>query len=190
MDDQAPEQDSSDSDRAAAEDLSISAEMYAQLKRLANFHLRTYRQDMTLNCTALVHEAYLKMAASSSETDGSHEHYAAVASLAMRQILVDYARRKKAKKYGGDAIQVTLQESSASTDATSIDLLALDDALSKLAETDPLLEKVVAMRFFGGFSIAETARALDRSTRSIERDWTRARIYLYRDLGLAGGELT
>ena len=188
MDDQEPRQDDLASDRAAAEDLSISTDMYAQLKRLASFHLRTYRKDMTLNCTALVHEAYLKLAASSSETDGSGEHYAAVASLAMRQILVDYARRKKAKKYGGDAVQVTLQESSAPEESMPIDLLALDDALTKLAETDPLLEKVVTMRFFGGFSIAETAQALDRSTRSIERDWTRARMYLYRDLDLGGNE--
>ncbi len=188
MDDQEPRQDDSASDRAAAEDLSISTDMYAQLKRLASFHLRTYRKDMTLSCTALVHEAYLKLAASSSETDGSGEHYAAVASLAMRQILVDYARRKKAKKYGGDAVQVTFQESSAPEESMPIDLLALDDALTKLAETDPLLEKVVTMRFFGGFSIAETAQALDRSTRSIERDWTRARMYLYRDLDLGGNE--
>ncbi len=175
----------SDADEAIAEGLSISTEMYAQLKRLAGFHLRTHRQDLTLNCTALVHEAYLKLAASSSKTDGSLEHYAAVASIAMRQILVDYVRRKKAAKHGGDATMVTLQESSLATEGPSVDLLALDAALTSLAETDPLLEQVVVMRFFGGFSTAETAAALNRSARSIERDWTRARMYLYRDLGLA-----
>jgi len=183
MDDRLAEMNTDDD--SAAKDLQLSAEMYAQLKRLAGFHLRNHQHNLTLNCTALVHEAFLMLEASASETDGSREHYAAVASLAMRQILVDYGRRKKAMKYGGDAIQLTLQESSASTAGPSVDLLALDAALKKLAETDPILEKVVVMRFFGGFSIAETAAALDRSTRSIERDWTRARLYLYRDLDLA-----
>lgn len=172
----------------AATSVGLSTETYEQLKRLAHFHLRTFRKDMTLNCTALVHEAFLKLQASDSETVNSQEHYAAVASMAMRQILVDYVRRKKAKKHGGDALQVTLQESSAVTDAPSVDLLALDDALKKLSSTDPLLEKVVVMRFFGGFSIAETALALSRSTRSVERDWTRARLYLYQDLNLQNSE--
>ncbi len=172
-------------DEARAAGLSMSPQMYAQLKRLAGFHLRTQRRDLTLNCTALVHEAFLKLAASESRTDGSDAHYASVASLAMRQILVDYVRRKKAAKHGGNATRVTLQESSLATQGPSVDLLALDDALTRLAETDPLLEQVVVMRFFGGFSTAETAAALNRSTRSVERDWTRARLYLYRDLGLA-----
>ncbi len=177
---------SGDADRAAG--LSMSVEMYAQLKRLAGFHLKTHRRDLTLNCTALVHEAYLKLAASSSDTDGSDEHYASVASLAMRQILVDYVRRKKTAKHGGNTTRVTLQESSLATEDASVDLLALDEALLKLAELDPLLEQVVVMRFFGGFSTAEIATALNRSARSIERDWTRARLYLYRDLGLADVE--
>ena len=79
-------------------------------------------------------------------------------------------------------VQVTLQESSASAETPSVDLLALDSALERLSATDPMLEKIVVMRFFGGFTIAETAEALNRSTRSVERDWTRARMYLYRDL--------
>jgi RNA polymerase sigma factor (TIGR02999 family) len=165
--------------------LGISVELYQQLKRLAHHHLRSHRKDMTLNCTALVHEAFLKMQQSSAETPESSEHFASVASMAMRQILVDYIRKKNASKYGGDAVKVTLQESSASTEAPSIDVLALDDALQKLGDIDRLLEKVVVLKFFGGFSTAETATALDRSVRSIERDWTRARLYLYRDLGLA-----
>ena len=167
-----------------AQDLGITRDTYEQLKRLAHHYLRSYRRDMTLNCTALVHEAYLKIHSSDSGAPASRSHFAAVAAMAMRQILVDYVRKKNAKKHGGDALQVTLQESSASTDARSVDLLALDSALDKLAGTDPMLEKVVVMRFFGGFSIAETAAALNRSTRSIERDWTRARMYLYRDLDL------
>lgn len=171
-------------DAQIARDLEISGDAYAQLKRLAHHYLRSYRRDMTLNCTALVHEAYLKLQTSKADAPESKSHYLAVASMAMRQILVDYVRQKNASKYGGDVVQVTLQESSVANDTPSIDLLALDSALDRLSATDPLLEKVVIMRFFGGFTVAETAEALSRSTRSVERDWTRARMYLYRDLGL------
>lgn len=184
MDDQTGKPLQDVTEEEAANRVGLSAETYAQLKRLAHFHLQTFRKEMTLNCTALVHEAFLKLKASENETIHSQEHYAAVASMAMRQILVDYIRKKAAKKHGGDVLQVTLQESSATTDARSIDLLALDDALEKLSLTDPVLEKVVVLRFFGGFSVAETAAALSRSVRSVERDWTRARLYLYRDLHL------
>ena len=106
--------------------------------------------------------------------------------MAMRQILVDYVRQKNAGKHGGDVLKVTLQESSVATETPSVDLLALDSALDRLSATDPMLERIVVMRFFGGFTIAETAEALGRSTRSVERDWTRARIYLYRDLASGG----
>lgn len=184
MDDKTGELLQDEAEEEAANRVGLSTETYAQLKRLAHFHLRTFRKDMTLNCTSLVHEAFLKLRASEVETIHSEEHYAAVASMAMRQILVDYVRKKAAKKHGGDVLQVTLQESSATTDAPSVDLLALDDALEKLSQTDPVLEKVVVLRFFGGFSIAETAAALSRSVRSVERDWTRARLYLYQDLHL------
>lgn len=184
MDDRAKGEREDAKDARSAQNLGITRNTYEQLKRLAYHYLRAYRQDMTLNCTALVHEAYVKIHSSESGAPESRSHYSAVAAMAMRQILVDYVRKKNAKKHGGEALQVTFQESSASTDARSVDLLALDSALDKLAEIDPLLEKVVVMRFFGGFSIAETATALQRSTRSVERDWTRARMYLYRDLDL------
>ncbi len=169
-------------DAEVAEKLGISDDVYVALKRLAQHYLRTYRRDMTLNCTALVHEAYLKLESSKTDAPESSSHYLAVAAMAMRQILVDYVRQKNAEKHGGDVLQVTLQESSVATETPSVDLLALDSALDRLSATDPMLERIVVMRFFGGFTIAETAEALGRSTRSVERDWTRARIYLYRDL--------
>ena len=182
MEDRETGQPPAPTDASTARHLGITEDTYAQLKRLAYHYLRSYRRNMTLNCTALVHEAYLKLESSKTDAPESPEHYLAVASMAMRQILVDYVRQKNAKKYGGDVVQVTLQESSASAETPSVDLLALDSALERLSATDPMLEKIVVMRFFGGFTIAETAEALNRSTRSVERDWTRARMYLYRDL--------
>ena len=182
MEDREKGQSQSAGDARTAQHLGITEDTYAQLKRLAHHYLRSYRRNMTLNCTALVHEAFLKLQSSKTDAPESTSHYLAVASMAMRQILVDSVRQKSAGKYGGDALQVTLQESSAATQTPSIDLLALDKALDRLSATDPLLEKIVVMRFFGGFTIAETAEALSRSTRSVERDWARARMYLYRDL--------
>ncbi len=182
MDDQERVQSESAREGGELDQLGIGEETYAQLKRVAHHYLRGYRRNMTLNCTALVHEAYLKLETSKTDAPESKSHYLAVASMAMRQILVDYVRQKNTGKHGGDALKVTLQESSAATNTPSIDLLALDRALDKLSAADPLLGRIVIMRFFGGLTIAETADALDRSTRSVERDWTRARMYLYRDL--------
>lgn len=182
MDDREQDQSDTATDGSTLDHLGISEETYAQLKRVAHHYLRAYRRNMTLNCTALVHEAYLKLETSGTDAPETKAHYLAVVSMAMRQILVDYVRQKNTGKHGGDALQVTLQESSAATETPSIDLLALDRALDKLSAADPLLGRIVIMRFFGGLTIAETAEALDRSTRSVERDWTRARMYLYRDL--------
>lgn len=182
MDENPGSQDDSEGISRAARSLGISSDVYAELKRVAHHNLRNYQRDFTLNCTALVHEAYLKLRSSESDSPSSKSHYLAVASLAMRQILVDYVRRKNAEKHGGNAMRVTLQESSAADETPSIDLLALDEALGKLAAIDPLLEKVVVLRFFGGLSNAETAEVLERSTRSVERDWARARMYLYQEL--------
>ena len=182
MEDRETGQPPAPTDASTARHLGITEDTYAQLKRLAYHYLRSYRRNMTLNCTALVHEAYLKLESSKTYAPESPEHYLAVASMAMRQILVDYVRQKNAKKHGGDVVQVTLQESSAAAETPSVDLLALDSALERLSATDSMLEKIVVMRFFGGFTTAETADALNRSTRSVERDWTRARMYLYRDL--------
>lgn len=163
--------------------------MYQQLKQIARQRLGSYRSGVTLDCTGLVHEAYLKISASNSEfdqgTDG--DHFLAVASMAMRQILVDHARKKRADKRGGGAVHVTLQEAQVGEEARTIDLIALDDALQKLATRDADLEKLVVLRFFAGLSMDQTARILGKSLRTTERDWTRARLYLYRELKTGEG---
>ena len=166
----------------------LPEEVYFQLKRLAAHHLRTYRQGGTLNCTALVHEAFLKLQSSASTPDGGpgSQHYMATASLAMRHILVDHVRRNQADKRGGNAWHVTLQDSVASQDEPVLDLLALDDALKRLGQRDKLLEQVVVLRFFAGLNMSQTAEVLGRSVRSTERDWARARTYLFRELEPAG----
>lgn len=174
----------SDQSQTHAEALGLSPEVYSQLKQMAHAHLRTYKAGMTLNCTALVHEVFLKLHNSSTEFNGADRknHFLAVASLAMRHILVDYARQKKADKRGSGALHLTLQESLVSEEAPAVDLLELDMALEKLAKRDPMLEKLVVLRFFAGLNTNQIAEALERSTRSIERDWTRARVYLFREL--------
>jgi RNA polymerase sigma factor (TIGR02999 family) len=171
-----------------AEQLGLTPEIYTQLKKMAYAHLRTYRPGMTLNCTALVHEVFIKLngkiAGFKDSTDGNH--FLAVASIAMRQILVDYARLKKAEKRGGGAPHLTLQESQLAEDAPAVDLLELDMAMENLAKRDPLLEKLVTLRFFAGMNTQQIAGVLGRSTRSVERDWTRARVYLFRELKPVG----
>jgi len=167
-----------------AKNLGLSDEVYSQLKQMAHAHLRSYQSGMTLNCTALVHEVFLKLHSNTIgfKGDDRNNHFLAVASLAMRHILVDYARQKKADKRGNGALHLTLQESLVSEEAPTVDLLELDQALVKLAKRDPLLEKLVVLRFFAGLNTKQIAEALERSTRSVERDWTRARVYLFREL--------
>lgn len=153
-------------------------EVYDDLRRIARNHLRRHRASLTLNTTAVVHEAYLKLA----DGHGAWEHRAhfyALASTAMRQLLVDNARRRHADKRGGGVIHVTLSEAAATSATPAMDVLALDVALKDLATIDPMLERVVECRFFAGLSVEETALALERSTRSVERDWARARAYLF-----------
>ena len=163
----------------------LTPELYAQLKKIAYSRLHSYQQGITLNCTSLVHEAFLKIRGTSHQFNDEN-HYLAVASMAMRQILVDYARCKKSAKRGAGAIHITLQESKIKDDAPNVDLLELNDALIALSERDPLLEKLVVLRFFAGLNVKQTAEILGRSTRSAERDWTRARVYLYRELAANG----
>ncbi len=166
----------------------LTAEMYAQLKQIAYARLQGYRSGITLNCTALVHEAFLKLCNSSSglSSHNSESHFLAVASIAMRQILVDYARGKNAKKRGSGALHVTLQESQLAATTSELNIIHLDEALQRLAQRDPLLEKLVMLRFFAGLNVNQTAEIMGRSTRSTERDWTRARVYLFRELAADG----
>jgi len=184
-----PEPTGAGGDREQAEALGLSPEVYSQLKQMAHAHLRSYRAGMTLNCTALVHEVFLKLHSNASNFNNGSDgnHFLATASMAMRHILVDYARHKKADKRGSGALHLTLQESLVSEEAPTVDLLELNMALENLAKRDPLLEKLVVLRFFAGLNMEQIGNALSRSTRSVERDWTRARVYLFRELEPHGG---
>jgi len=152
--------------------------VYDDLRRIAHHHLQLERADHTINTTALVHEAYLRLGRGQEAVWRSRAQFFAFTSSAMRHILIDYARRRHADKRGGTRIQVPLGENTAAVDAQAADLLALDEALDKLAERDTRIAKVVECRFFGGLSSEETAEALGCSARTVERDWVRARAYL------------
>jgi RNA polymerase sigma factor (TIGR02999 family) len=152
--------------------------VYDDLRQIAHRHLKLDRADHTINTTALVHEAYLRLAQYQDGVWRSRAQFFAFASKAMRHILIDYARRQQAEKRGGTRIQVPLRENLAAVDTEVADLLALDEALTLLAARSERMAKVVECRFFGGLSVAETAEALDASERTVQREWTRARAYL------------
>jgi len=154
--------------------------IYDDLRRIAHRHLgRHGLQGSTINTTGLVHELYLNLVDQTRASWRGRAHFFAVASKAMRHILIDYIRRQKAEKRGGGQIRVPLFDNVGNTDASSPDLIALDEALTLLAEQDPRLGQVVECRFFGGMTVEETAEALGVGRRTVERDWTRARTYLH-----------
>lgn len=168
-----------DGDSTAIDLDALVPEVYETLRRIAHRHLRQHAPGVTLGTTAVVHEAYLKLAQGRGRWS-ERAHFFALASTAMRQLLVDHARRRNADKRGAGIAHVTLIDAVAiAPENPSLDVLALDSALDTLEAIDPNLVRVVECRFFAGLSVAETAEALDRSTRSVERDWARARAYLY-----------
>lgn len=156
--------------------------IYDELRQIARRHLRGERFDHTLNTTALVHESYLSLARHSGVSFQDRSHFLALASTVMRHILIDYARRHRAQKRGGDRIRVTLREEDLPFEDRTTELLALDEALDALSQRSPRLGQVVECRVFGGLTVRETADALSVSPRTVERDWTRAKAYLYRAL--------
>lgn len=156
----------------------LVAETYDALRRIASRQLARQNTGASLNTTMIVHEAWLKLSASERPSYTDRNHYLATASRAMRQILVDHARRKTADKRGGGAAHVQLDENLVADTAPSDAILTIDEALAVLSDRVPELEAVVECRFFAGLTVDETAQALDRSARTVERQWTRARIYL------------
>lgn len=164
--------------------------VYDHLRRLARAQLRKQRPGHTLGTTALVHEAYLRLVDPARAGYRDRGHFLAVASTAMRHILVDYARRRLAQRRGGGESPVTLEEarvgSGTASDDQAVEVLALDEALSDLATRNERLARLVELRFFGGLSVEETAEALDVSTRTVKRDWRKARAILYRALAERG----
>lgn len=164
-------------DREASEQLLPL--VYQELRALAGSHFRGQPVNHTLQPTALVHEAYLRMIDAPSDRWQSRDHFFAVAALAMRQILTDSARRRKALKRGGDAARIDVDPGDlGEPDKNGIDIVALDEALEVLAKNDPRRHRVVELRFFGGMEMAAIARVLDVSLSTVEADWRAAKAWL------------
>lgn len=156
--------------------------VYDELHRIAGRLMRR-EGEHTLQPTALIHEAYLRLAGDRSPRIEDRTDFVRLAARAMRNVLVDHARRKRSAKRGGDRLQVALDDELLETNADGERLLLLDDALRKLANLDPQLAAIVELRFFGGLGHRETARALDTSVRSVERGWRTARAWLAATMG-------
>jgi RNA polymerase sigma factor (TIGR02999 family) len=156
--------------------------VYQELHRLAGRHLGRERGGHTLQTTALVHEAYLRLVDQKQVQWQNRAHFFAVAAQMMRRILVDYARARRFAKRGGGAQQVSLDEALVVSDERAADVVALDEALNALAEFDERKSKMVELRFFGGLSIEETAEVLNVSPGTVMRDWTLAKAWLQREI--------
>jgi RNA polymerase sigma factor (TIGR02999 family) len=156
--------------------------VYAELREIAGAHMRRERPDHTLQPTALVHEAFLRMAGSAALSAQDRTHFLRTASQAMRRVLVDHARARNAQKRGG-ALHVTLDEAIAGQREPAVDMLALDDALTRLGAAEPRWAQVVELRYFAGLEIPEVAAALGISPATVKRDWQFARAWLSKELG-------
>src|SRR5262245_55581802 len=167
-------------DRAALDQLMPL--VYGELRRLAKHHMRRERAGHTLQTTALIHEAYLRMIDANQVRLENRRHFFAAASRLRRQVLTDLARERGSHKRGGGAEQVSLDETLMVSEQRDEGLLALDEALWALAELDARKSQVVELRFFGGLSVEETAEALDVSVETVHRDWRLARSWLLRKL--------
>lgn len=169
-------------DRAALE--AVLPLVYQELRRLARYHLRQQRPNHTLQATALVHEAYLKLSQEKSLRVESRAHFLGIAAQLMRWILVDYERSRRAAKRGAGVTPLSLSAELATLDLPSVDvdLLALDEALGKLAELDPQQSRIVELRYFAGLSIEDTAQFLGISPATVKRSWASARLWLLREM--------
>ena len=175
-----------DGDRDALDRL--TPVVYAELRRLARRYMRGERPGHSLQTTALVNEAYMRLVDYKSMQWQNRAHFFAVSAQLMRRILVDHARRHNLKR-GGGVQHVSLEETAIVDDDRPADLVALDDAMNALARIDPRKVQVVEMRFFGGLSVEETAEVLKVSPVTVMRDWSTAKAWLYRELtgGATGG---
>ena len=156
--------------------------VYTELRRIALHYLKNERSDHTLQSTALVNEAYVRLTEQQLPQWQNRAHFFAVAAQIMRQILVDYARSHRASKRGGDVYKLALDEAEEQPQVLDVDIVALDDALKTLSEMDLQQGRVVELKFFGGLSIEDTAEVLGISTSTVKRDWITARAWLFREL--------
>jgi RNA polymerase sigma factor (TIGR02999 family) len=153
-----------------------------ELHRLAHHYMSRERAGHTLQTTALIDEAYLRLADNSNPVWRNRNHFVAAAAQLMRRIMVDHARARLSLKRGGGAVRVTLDETALVTDTRSEELLALDEALEHLAAQDPRKSQIVELRYFGGLTAEESADFLKISLRTVEREWNMAKAWLYREL--------
>lgn len=160
--------------------------VYDELRRLARHYLRRERPGQSLQATALVNEAYLRLKRDKKQPWQNRTHFFAIAATSMRQILVERARARNAAKRGGSRIRISLSEAVAARNEMSLDLLALDQALSRLAALDPEHARIVELRFFAGLSIEETAEAMAISAATVKRGWNLARAWLKREMEKEG----
>ena len=160
--------------------------VYEELRRVARRHLRGERPDHTLQTTALINEAYLRLMDQDAAEVRDRCHFVALTSRLMRQILVDHARARLARKRDGGC-RITLAEHLAVAEPGEVDVLAVDEALNRLGALDPQQARIVELRYFGGLSIRETAEVLDVSEATVKRDWATARAWLHREIERAPG---
>jgi len=156
--------------------------VYDELRRLARYYMRRERAGVTLQTTALVNEAYMRLADQRDVRWQNRAHFFAIAAQLMRRILVDQARKRTNSKRGGDVRKVSLDEAAVMSQARAADLIALDEALSGLEAIDQRKSKVVELRFFGGLNIEETAAVMAISPATVQREWSMAKAWLYREL--------
>ena len=156
--------------------------LYEDLRRVAHQYLRGARPGHTLQTTALVHEAYLRLEQHHSPQFQDRSHFIATCALLMRQILTGYERTRRAAKRGGGGAKITLDDAAAVMKGRPVDLLALDDALHSLARLDVQQSRIVELRFFGGLSVEETAGVLGISAATVKRHWATARVWLHQEL--------
>jgi RNA polymerase sigma-70 factor (ECF subfamily) len=153
-----------------------------ELHRLAHHYMSRERSGHTLQTTAILNEAYLRLVENTQPSWQNRTHFVAATAQLMRRIMVDHARERQSLKRGGAALRVTLDEAAWVTETRSAELLALDEALERLAAQDPRKSQIVELRYFGGLTVPETAEFLKLSPRTVEREWTMAKAWLYRAL--------
>lgn len=156
--------------------------VYGELRRMAKRYMAGQSPEHTLQTTALIHEAYLKLVGHKEKQWQNRLHFFGVAAQAMRCILVDYARSRHAAKRGGETRAISLDEAAMVTEDQTAELVALDDALNRLAEVSPRQSRLVELRYFGGLSVEETAEVLKVSAETVTRDWRMAKAWLLREL--------
>lgn len=171
----------SDGDQQALDELTPL--VYEELRLQATRYLRRERPNHSLQATALINEAFLRLIDVKDVQWQNRAHFFAIAANLMRRILVDHARRRDAEKRGGAQVLLTLDEGLAWTNEPDVDLLAIDEALDRLAVIDEQQARVVELRFFSGLTVDETATALDISPKTVKRDWSVARAWLKREIG-------